>query len=160
MERVIHQFPPICDNNSKILILGSIPSIKSREIGFYYGHPQNRFWKVLSRVLEEDIPTTIEQKKKLLHHHQIALWDVLASCEIKGSQDATIQNPVVNDIELILQNTKVNRIYTNGSKAYQLYQKYCYPITKIEAILLPSTSPANAVQSLEQLVEAYSILKK
>lgn len=160
MEKVIHQFPPIYDNKSQILILGSIPSVKSREIGFYYGHPQNRFWKVLSHVLGEDIPITIEQKINLLYRHQIALWDVLASCEIRGSQDVTIRNPVVNDIKLILRKTDVNQIYTNGKKAYQLYQKYCYPTTKIEAVLLPSTSPANATQSLEQLVEAYSILKK
>lgn len=160
MEKVIHEFPPIYDKNSKILILGSIPSIKSREVGFYYGHPQNRFWKVLSSVLKEDIPITVEQKIEFLHSHQIALWDVLASCEIKGSQDATIQNPIVNDIESLLQKTKINRIYTTGNKAYQLYQKYCYPITKIEAILLPSTSSANAAQSLEQLVEAYSVIKK
>lgn len=158
MAFVKHEFPPCFDENSEILILGSIPSIKSREVGFYYGHPKNRFWKVLECIYQETISEDIESKKSFLKRYHIALWDVLASCEIKGSSDASIENPIPNDINFILDNSKVKRIYTSGKKAYELYQKYCYPITKKEAILLPSTSPANAAMNLEKLIQAYKII--
>lgn len=158
MEKVIHEIPPVYDAHSKILILGSIPSLKSREIGFYYGHPQNRFWRVLAAIYQEKIPRTKEEKINFLHRHQIALWDVLASCTITGSSDQSIRNPVPNDFSNICKQCKIEKIYTTGKKAYQLYQKYCFPLTKKSAILLPSTSPANAAYSFEKLVEAYSIL--
>lgn len=158
MAFVKHEFPPYFDENSEILILGSIPSAQSRKVGFYYGHPKNRFWKVLESIYQEAILEDIENKKAFLKRHHIALWDVLASCEIKGSSDASIQNPTPNDILSILNNSKVKCIYTSGKKAYELYQKYCYPMTKKEAILLPSTSPANAAMNLEKLVQAYKII--
>lgn len=160
METIKHEFPPYYDADSKILILGTIPSVKSREIGFYYCHPQNRFWKVLSKIYQEDVPITMEEKKELLSRHHIALWDVLASCTIEGSSDQSIRRPVCNDLSVILKHSAVEKIYTTGQKAYDLYQKYCYSKTKINAILLPSTSPANAAYSLEKLVEAYSKIKE
>lgn len=159
MDFVKHEFPPFFDSNSKILILGTIPSLKSREVGFYYGHPQNRFWKVLENVYNETIQNDIEGKKEFLKRHHIALWDVLASCKIHGSSDSSIQNPIPNNISYVLQNSKIAYIYTTGRKAYDLYQKYCYPVTKKEAILLPSTSPANATMHLEQLIEAYKQIR-
>ena len=158
MEQIEHSFTPIYDEQSKILILGSIPSVVSRKYGFYYMNPQNRFWKVLSCVLKEDFPITIEAKKQMLHKHHIALWDVLSSCEIEGSKDHSIQKPIPNDISSVLKKSQISFIYTTGKTAYQLYQKYCYPITKIEAIYLPSPSSANAVKSLEQLVEIYTCI--
>ncbi len=160
METIKHEFPPYYDANSKILILGTIPSVKSREVGFYYCHPQNRFWKVLANLYQEEIPHTIEEKKQFLTHHHIALWDVLASCAIEGSSDQSIRCPICNDLSVILNHSAVEKIYTTGKKAYDLYQKYCYPKTKIDAILLPSTSPANAAYSLEKLVKAYSQIKE
>lgn len=156
METIKHEFPPYYDSNSKILILGTIPSVQSRKVGFYYCHPQNRFWKVLANLYQEEIPHTIEEKKQFLTHHHIALWDVIASCTIEGSSDQSILNPVCNDLTFLLNNSMVEKIYTTGQKAYNLYQKYCYPNTKKEATLLPSTSPANAAYSLEKLVDAYS----
>ncbi len=160
METIKHELSPIYNAHSKVLILGSIPSRKSREVGFYYGHPQNRFWKVLEKIYHEKIPNQVDAKIEFLYHHSIALWDVLASCEIEGSSDASIQNPIPNDILEIIKHSQIKKIYTTGKKAYQLYQKYCYPHTHIEAILLPSTSPANATKSLDQLVEDYSIIKE
>ncbi len=160
METIKHEFPPYYDADSKILILGTIPSVKSREIGFYYCHPQNRFWKVLSKIYQEDVPITMEAKKELLYRHHIALWDVLASCTIEGSSDQSIRHPICNDLSMVLNHSMVEKIYTTGQKAYDLYQKYCYPKTKINAILLPSTSPANATYSLEKLVETYSKIKE
>lgn len=156
MERVEHEFPPYYDSNSKILILGTIPSVQSRKVGFYYCHPQNRFWKVLAYLYQEEVPHTIEGKKALLSKHHIALWDVLASCTIDGSSDQSIRNPICNDLSFLLNKSSIEKIYTTGKKAYDLYQKYCYPNTKIEAILLPSTSPANAAYTLEKLVDAYA----
>lgn len=158
MEKVIHEFMPIYDKYSKILILGSIPSKKSREVGFYYGHPKNRFWKVVSSVFNEEMPKSIRDKQLFLKKHHIALWDVLASCEIEGSKDMSIHNPIPNDISVMIEHSQIQKIYTTGMKAYQLYQKYCFPITKIEAIYLPSTSPANAVKSVEQLIKEYSVI--
>ena len=158
METIKHEFPPYYDADSKILILGTMPSVKSREVGFYYCHPQNRFWKVLAFLYQEDMPATILEKKQLLKKHHIALWDVLASCSIEGSSDQSIRNPICNDIYHLLKNSSIEKVYTTGQKAYELYQKYCYPKTKMEAILLPSTSPANVAFSIEQLIKAYSII--
>ena len=155
-EHVKHTFEPVYDENSKILILGSLPSVKSREQGFYYGHPQNRFWKVLADVLDEEIPETVEQRKKMLAKHHIALWDVLDSCEIKGASDTSIKDPVANDMNVILSKAGIRAIFTTGAKADELYKKMCYPICGVASIRLPSTSPANCGYKYENLKEAYS----
>lgn len=154
-QNVEHTFGPIYDKNSKILILGSFPSVKSREMQFYYGHPQNRFWRVLAFLLNEDIPNTIEDKKQLLIKNHIAVWDVIASCSISGSSDTSIKDVIVNDFTDILQNSKIEKIFVNGTKAYELYRKYAENRTGIKAIKLPSTSPANAAWSFEKLCEAW-----
>lgn len=150
-----HAFPPVWNEKSRILILGSFPSVKSREEGFFYGHPRNRFWNVLSVVLDCEKPTTIEEKKQMLLTHGIALWDVIASCEIRGSSDSSIRNVVANDFSELLENSQVRVIFTNGQTAGKLYQKYVEKKTGLAAIHLPSTSPANAAWSLERLVESY-----
>ncbi len=158
--RVSHEFGPYINKNSKILILGSIPSVKSRELGFYYMHPQNRFWKVLSDLFGEDISNTISDKKKFLKKHKIALWDVLASCEINGSSDSTIKNPKVNDINGLIKNTDVKTIFVTGKKSLDLYNKFCLKSTMIPAIYLPSTSGANCAFSYEKLIREYEIIIK
>lgn len=150
-----HEFPPVWDGNSRILILGSFPSVKSREQNFFYGHKRNRFWKVLSAVLDCKEPITIEEKKKMLLDNGIALWDVIQSCEIKGSSDSSIRNVIPNDLSEMLANSKITRIYTNGQTAGNLYKKYMQSEVNMEAMTLPSTSPANAAWSLERLIEKY-----
>ena len=155
MDFVTHTLSPIYDNESKILILGSIPSPLSRQTGFYYGHPQNRFWRVLSSIFSMDIPTTNDEKKMSLHAHHIALWDVLHSCEIQGASDASIQNPVPNDIGMILKASPIQAIFATGSKAATLYQKHVFPHTNRPIITLPSTSPANCRMSMDRLTSAY-----
>lgn len=159
MERIEHPFPPLYDKNSKILILGSFPSVKSREQMFFYGHPQNRFWKVIAGVFESDIPTVIEEKKKLLISHKIALWDVIASCEITGSSDSSIKNVVVNDFSEIFKTADIKRIFVNGKTAEKYYNKYLKEKIGRECTVLPSTSPANAAWSLERLIAAWNIIK-
>ena len=157
--KVIHPLEPIYDSNSKILILGSMPSVKSREVGFYYGHPKNRFWKTLEKVYKEQIGETKEEKVAFLKRHHIALFDVLKSCDIDSSKDQSIKNPIANDFTEILNHTEIKTIFTTGKKAYQLYQKHCYPKTKIEAIYLPITSPCNCPKGIEEKLEnAYKIL--
>lgn len=159
--QVIHPLEPIYDANSKVLILGTMPSLKSRELKFYYANPQNRFWKVLEMVYEEKIGNTIDEKIAFLHSHHIALFDVLKSCEINGSQDNSIKNPVPNDLLPILNNSKIETIFTTGKKAYELYNKYIYPNLLIEAIPLPSTSPANSPKGiLNILLEEYGKIKE
>lgn len=144
-----HNIDPVFDGNSKVLILGSFPSIKSREQKFFYGHPQNRFWKVISNITNEELPKTIEEKKRLLLKHNIAVWDVIKSCNIKGSSDSSIENVEINNFNVILSKANIKMIYANGDKAYTLFRKYCSK--DIEIIKLPSTSPANAKFSLEDL---------
>lgn len=153
--RVNHTFSPIYDENSRILILGTFPSVKSREGDFYYHHPQNRFWKVLSRIFGVEVPETIEDKKMMLLEHKTAIWDVIASCEITGSSDASIKNIVPADISMILNHCSIEKIYANGNKAYELYMKHCFPSTGREIIKLPSTSPANAAFSLDKLTNIW-----
>ena len=150
-----HTFDRVFDEESKILILGSFPSVKSRENNFFYGHPQNRFWKVMANVLNWKMPTTIEEKRKMLLENHVAVWDVIASCSIVGSSDTSIKDVVVNDFSRILENSKVERIYVNGGKAYELYHKYAEKVTGIQAVKLPSTSPANAAWSLEKLTKTW-----
>ena len=153
--KVTHKLEPIYDENSKVLILGTIPSIKSREIGFYYSHPQNRFWKVLAIIFNETTPNTIEEKKDFLLRNNIALWDTIKSCNITSSSDSAITNIKVNDISKLLKKTKINKIYTTGKKAYDIYIKEIQKKTNIEAVYLPSTSPANATFTLEKLIKEY-----
>ena len=152
---VTHEFPALYDHESRVLLLGSIPSPKSREMAFYYGHPQNRFWKVMATVLGESVPETIAQKKAMLKKHHVALWDVLDSCTIVGASDTSIEDPVPNNIKELVKKSKVSRIFCTGATAYNLYQKFCAKEVGIDAVKLPSTSPANCAVSLEKLVEAY-----
>ena len=152
---MIHNIEPVYDSNSKILILGSFPSVKSREQQFFYGHKQNRFWRVMAQVLDCAVPEDVAQKRAMLLTHHVALWDVIASCEITGSSDASIRDARPNDLSRILSQADIQAIYTNGSKAHELYQKYIFPVNGREAQPLPFTSPANAGYSLERLVEAW-----
>lgn len=154
--QVTHTFEPIYNERSRILILGTFPSVKSRENAFYYGHPQNRFWKVLARLTGEEVPETIEEKKSLLLSHGIAVWDVISSCDIEGSSDSSIRNVVPNDIQGLLKESTIERIYGNGDKACRLYDRFCREQTGREIIRLPSTSPANAAFSLDRLTECWS----
>ena len=140
-------------------VMGKPIDVKSRETGFFYGHPQNRFWKIVAAVFEEDVPATIEEKKKMLLRNGIALWDVAASCEIDGSADSSIRNVRPNDIKKLISETSISRIYVNGRTALKLYQKYLEEQLGMEAIVLPSTSPANAAYSLERLIDAWRIIK-
>ena len=156
---MIHNIAPVYDSDSRILILGSFPSVKSREQQFFYGHKQNRFWRVMAQVLDCAVPEDIAQKRVMLLSHHVAVWDVIASCEITGSSDASIRDVRPNDLSQILSQADIRAIYANGSKAYQLYQKYIYPANGLEIKLLPSTSPANAGYSLERLVEAWSVIR-
>ena len=153
---VTHEFDAFFDKDSRVLILGTIPSPKSREQGFYYGHPQNRFWKVHADVLDEEFPQTVEERKGFLKRNHIALWDVLESCEIKGASDVSIRNARPNDMNRILQAADIRAIFATGAKAAQLYKKLCFPECGVEAVRLPSTSPANCGCSYEKLREAYS----
>lgn len=150
-----HEIDPFYDCHSEILILGSFPSPKSRETGFYYGHPQNRFWKILSLVFGEPAPVSTDEKKNFLRRHRIALWDVIASCEIAGAGDQSIRNPVPNDISLILSRAPIRKILTTGTAASRLYRKLCLPVTGVEAVALPSPSPANCATPLSVLTEVY-----
>lgn len=152
---VIHPFPPVWDEQSRILILGSFPSVRSRETGFYYGHPQNRFWRVLAQLCHEPVPCSIEERRNFALRHGIALWDTIQNCEISGSSDASIRNAIPNDIASLLQKAPVERIFCNGRRSWELYARFCEPHTGMKAILLPSTSPANAAWSLDQLAEAW-----
>lgn len=157
MERnqVTHTFGPCFDQQAQILILGTIPSVKSRAQGFYYGHPQNRFWKVLSRVYETAIAATVLERRQFVLSHHIALWDVLASCTICGSSDNSIRDAIPNDIDWLLKQTQIKTILTTGKQAYALYERLCFPSTQIHARCLPSPSPANCACSLDELVVAY-----
>lgn len=155
----VHEFEPVHDENSKILILGSFPSVKSREQKFYYGHPQNRFWKVVAQVMDCEVPQTIEEKRQMLLDHHIALWDVIESCDIVGSSDSSIKNVVVNDLSRILDVADISCIYANGATSKKLYDKYTKEQTNREIVGLPSTSPANAAFSVERLVEQWSQIR-
>lgn len=152
MGRIEHPIAPVYNKDSKILILGSFPSVKSREQGFFYGHPQNRFWKVVAAVYGCPVPTTIEEKRTFLLEHGIAVWDVIQSCEIVGSSDSSIKDAVANDLRVILDVADIRQIFVNGKKAEELYKKYIAPQIGRDAICLPSTSPANAAWSMERLV--------
>ena len=158
MNVIIHPIEQVYNKDSKILILGSFPSVKSRENGFFYGHPQNRFWKVIAAVCNQEIPQNIEQKKALLLEHHIAVWDVIHSCRIEGSADSSIKNVVANDISTIMKESNIEKIFTNGKKADALYKKHILPESGIVSVCLPSTSPANAAWTLDKLIEAWKII--
>ncbi len=185
-EILTHPFEPLYDAESRILILGSFPSVKSREQNFFYGHPQNRFWKVLANVFSETgnasgrgtgaeasasaepasaapsnpvfVPQTIEEKRAFLLSHHVALWDVIYSCRIHGSSDASIRDAVPTDLRRIIENSKVDRVFVNGQTAFKLYQKYQQKLISLPAAVLPSTSPANATWSVERLTEAWKVI--
>ena len=154
-EHIVHPFPPCFDKHSKILILGSFPSVKSREQMFFYGHPQNRFWKVVASVFDDEVPNTIPEKKKFLKKNHIALWDVIGSCDIEGSSDSSIENVEANDLSQILDNADILGVFVNGKTAEKYYKKYTEDKAGIKAVCLPSTSPANAAWSIERLSDIW-----
>ena len=158
-QTLVHPIPPLFDAQSRVLILGSFPSVKSRETQFFYGHPQNRFWKLLALLFDEETPVTIEEKRALVLRHHLALWDTIRSCTVTGSSDSSICNVVPNDLRVILQHSCVDRIYCNGATSFRLYQKYILPQTGIPAHKLPSTSPANAAWSMERLYRAWEVIR-
>lgn len=160
-QQVIHPLAPVFDERSRVLILGTMPSPKSRETGFYYGHPQNRFWRVMAELLDEPFPASREERLALALRHHFALWDVLASCVIRGADDGSIREPEANDLSAVLSAAPIEAIFTTGTKAAALYRKLCLPKTGMEAIALPSTSAANCrFYSYEQLVKAYAAVKE
>lgn len=157
-ERITHAFDPVFDPESRILILGTMPSPKSREFGFYYSHPRNRFWPVLAKIFGEEVPKTPDERKNFALRNKIALWDVLKECDIEGASDSSIKNAVPNDILIILNSADIKAVFTTGATAAKLYKKFIEPESKIPAIALPSTSPANAKVKFEKLVEEYKII--
>ena len=158
--RIEHPIPPLYDETSRVLILGSFPSVKSREAMFFYGHPQNRFWRVMASLFGEVFPESVPERRAFLLRHHIAAWDVIGSCEIIGSSDASIRGVVANDLRPILESAPIGRIFVNGRTAEKMYRKYTQPVTGREAVCLPSTSPANAAWSLERLTEAWSVVRE
>ena len=159
-KHIQRQYGPVYDENSKILILGSFPSVKSREANFYYGHPQNRFWPLLARILETEAPQSIEEKKKLLLKNDIALWDTLDSCDIIGSSDSSIKNAVPVDIMRILNAAGIRKIFCNGGASYALFVRYLTPVCSITPEKLPSTSPANAAWTMDRLYNEWVRIKE
>lgn len=162
MSLKLHNIDPVYSSDSKILILGSFPSVKSRESQFFYAHPQNRFWKVLTALYAPDGGVeldTVDKKREFLLMNKIAVWDVIQSCEITGSSDSSIKNVKVNDLKRILSAANIKAIFSNGATSYNLYMKYCADKLGRPSLKLPSTSPANAAYSLERLIEAWSAIK-
>ena len=156
--RIVHPIPAFYHRDSRILILGSFPSVKSRESGFFYGHPQNRFWKLMARLLNDAVPESVPEKAAFLKRHRIAAWDSIHACDIIGSSDASIRNVEPNDFSEILAKAKIRHIYTNGKKSHEIYRTYCLPQTGVEDICLPSTSPANAAWTMDKLEEAWRVI--
>lgn len=171
LARIQHPIPPLFDAQCRVLILGSFPSVKSREACFFYGHPQNRFWRVMARVFAEAsadgeegqteilVPATVTEKKTFLLDHHVAVWDVIATCDIAGSADSSIRNVVANDLSVILSQAPIQQIFVNGKAAQKYYQRYTLPVTGRQAICLPSTSPANAAWSADRLVDAWRVVR-
>lgn len=159
-EKLQHEFAPVYDENSRVLILGTFPSVKSREQHFYYGHPQNRFWRVMAGLTGEAVPETIEEKKALLLGHGIAVWDVIACCDITGSSDSSIRNVVPARLNEVLDVCRIRQIFANGGTAKRLFDRYQRAACGREIIGLPSTSPANASFRLERLLESWSVVKQ
>ena len=156
----LHTIPPLYNKDSRVLILGSFPSVKSREQAFFYGHPQNRFWRVIADIFKSEVPNTVEDKKRLILDNRLALWDVIAECEITGSSDSSIKNVVPNDISKILADSNIDTIFVNGGTAEKYYIRYTEPLINKKAICLPSTSPANAAWSTHRLCEEWKIIKE
>ena len=156
---IVHPIPPAFDSNSRILILGSFPSVKTREMGFFYGHPQNRFWKVTAAVFQEEVPMTIEERHAFLLRNRIALWDSIHQCTITGSSDSSIRDVIPNDLRPILDNAPIEQIYCNGQKSWEMFHKYIEPVIERTAIVLPSTSPANAAWKLDRLIGAWDVIR-
>lgn len=159
LETQTHQFEPVYDADSRVLILGTFPSVKSRENQFFYGHPQNRFWKVMAGLTGQPVPQTVSQKKQLLLDQHIAIWDVIQRCEIEGSSDSSIRNVVPCDLTAILRGSRIRAIFANGATAAKLYEKHQKKQTGMDIITLPSTSPANAAYRLEDLLQAWAVIR-
>ncbi len=157
-QQQIHPFPPVYSSQSRLLILGTFPSVLSRANAFYYGNPHNRFWAVLAALKQEQVPDTVDLKRAFLLRHDIALWDVLASCQIQGSSDASIRDAQPNNITQLLRETAITRVFANGQAAGRLYQQFFAGSGLPAAQVLPSTSPANAAWSLERLIAAWQVL--
>ena len=158
MEKIIHPIPPVYDGQSKVLVLGSFPSVKSREQKFFYGNPQNRFWKVLSAVFNDEVPLSVEQKKAFLLKNKVAVYDVIYSCEISGSSDSSIKSVVPADLTEIIANGKIKTVYLNGKTAGKLYEKYLSESIGLNYAVLPSTSPANAAYTFDKLLKEWKII--
>ena len=154
-EHIVHPFPPLYNRESRILILGSLPSIKSREQNFFYGHPQNRFWKVIAALFKEEVPATIEEKKSLILKNHLALWDTIYSCDIIGSSDSSIKNVQPTDLSPIIQNSRIEKIFCNGKTSWNYFQKFQKHTLGMDATPLPSTSPANAAWNMDRLIKAW-----
>ena len=152
---IIHPIPPTFDENSEILILGSFPSSSSREMGYYYGHPRNRFWKVMAALYGEAVPAGVDERRSFLLRNRVAAWDVISSCTIMGSSDSSIRDVTANDLRPILSGSSVQKIYVNGKTAEKMYRRYIEPSLGISAVCLPSTSPANAAYTLDRLIEEW-----
>ena len=160
-EHIIHPIPPFYDGQSRILVLGSFPSVKTRESGFFYGHPQNRFWKLMAALFgEAEIPETVPEKQAFAARNHIALWDSIHACDIIGSSDSSIRNVIPNDIRVILEAADIRMIVTNGKKSHEIYRKYCMEQTGREDVCLPSTSPANAAWTIDRLIGAWSVIRQ
>lgn len=157
-QNIVHPIPPLYDENCTMLVLGSFPSVKSREANFFYGHSQNRYWKLVAKLFGEEAPQNVEEKKELALKHHIAMWDVIHSCTITGSSDSSIKDVVANDLSQIIENSRVTKIFCNGATSYNLYKKYIFPKTGIEAVKLPSTSPANAAFGIDRLAQQWNVL--
>jgi len=157
-EHILHPIPPTYDQNSRVLILGSFPSVKSREMMYFYAHPQNRFWKVLATLFHEEVPMTVPERRAFLLEHRIAVWDSIGSCSITGSSDSSIRDVVPNDLTPILAAAPIEKICCNGRKSWEMYHRYIEPVSGIEAVCLPSTSPANAACRLEDLILSWKVI--
>ena len=155
IERVLHPLEPVADAGSRVLLLGTMPAPKSREAGFYYAHPQNRFWRVLAALWGEETPAGTQERLAFARRHHIALWDVLRACSIEGADDGSIRQPEINDLRRVQDRADIRAIFTTGTKAAALYRRYCLPVTGRPAIPLPSTSPANCRATLDDLTQAY-----
>ncbi len=158
--RVVHTISPVYDSRSRVLVLGSLPSPKSREVGFYYGNPQNRFWRVMAALWDEEVPEGTAARRDFCLDHRVALWDVVASCQIVGASDASIRDAVPNDVGRILASADVRGIFCTGGTAGRLYRRLLEPTLGVPCTVLPSTSPANARWSLEELVRAYAPVRQ
>ena len=158
MQPILHPIAPVYDARSRVLVLGSFPSVRSREEGFFYAHPRNRFWPVLAAIFNTPLPESIAEKRTLLLENGIALWDVAASCSVRGSEDASIRDVQGVDLQPILETAHIERIFCNGQAAYRLYHSLLQPQAGRSATVLPSTSPANAAWSLQALTEAWRVI--